>query len=85
MFIDETQEILKIGNKVFPYTLTLLGGECAVVSGVKTIILSSQTEIKLRVKGGILRIAGNGLSIRQMGGADMYLSGEVESVEVEKK
>ncbi len=85
MFIDESQEILKIGNKVFPFTVTLLGGECAVVSGVKTVILSSPSEQKLKVKGGILKIVGDGLSIRQMGGGDMYLSGVIAHVEIEKK
>ena len=84
MFVDETQEILKIGNKVFPYTVTILGGECAIVSGVKTVILSTQTEIKLKVKGGVLKIGGEELSIRQIGGEDMYLSGEINIVEIEK-
>ncbi len=84
MFVDEVQEILKIDDKNYPFTVTLLGGECAIASGVKTVILSTQNELKLKVKSGVLKIVGEDLSIRQIGGGDMYLSGEIKSVEIEK-
>lgn len=80
MFIDELKSKLNLEDKILPFTVTLLGGECTVVCGVKTILLMGQNIIKLRLGGRVLEICGEGLSVVEIGGGDVYVKGVVNSV-----
>jgi len=84
MFVEEIKEKLKAGEET-RFVATILGERGIYVSGVKTVILTSQNETKLSVKKGVLRVLGEKLKLSEIGGGDVYIIGEVESVEIEKE
>ena len=84
MFVEEIKEKLKAGEET-RFVATILGERGIYVSGVKTVILTSQNETKLSVKKGVLRVLGEELKLSEIGGGDVYIIGEVESVEIEKE
>ena len=71
---------MKDGN--FPFAITILGRSDAILSGVKTVLLTTPNEIKVKVKNGGIRVLGESLKVLQMGGGDMYLKGDINSVEI---
>ena len=83
MFVDEIKEKLKLEDSNLPFTCTLLGSGCIVVSGVKNVILTTQNEIKVKVKNKVLSVVGEGLFVVQIGGGDMFLKGEIKGVEIQ--
>lgn len=85
MFVDEIAKKLKLDGSFPPFVITVLGRDKLVVSGVKNVILSTQNEVKVKAKNAVLRVVGEGLNLLEMGGGDLYLEGEIASVEIEKK
>lgn len=85
MFVDEIGEKLALKDSKLPFVISILGESGAVISGVKTVVLTLPNEIKVRVKGGEIKVVGESLSVREMGGGDMYFAGDIKSVEIEKK
>ena len=85
MFVKEISEKLGLAGTVLPFSVSILGYESLVISGVKTVILSSPTELKVRVKDGVLKIGGEELSIVEIGSGDLYVKGGILLVEIEKK
>ena len=82
MFVDEIAKKLKLTGEVLPFCVTILGRKGAYVSGVKTVVLTEPNTVKLAVKKGVLSVTGAELKIVEIGGGDVYIEGEVESVEI---
>lgn len=81
MFVEEVLDKLNLnGNTSFVVTVT--GDKGGVVSGVKTVLLSAPNQIVVRVKSGDVTIDGEGLSLKQMGGGDAYIAGEIARIEI---
>lgn len=84
MFVDEIAKKLKLDGDFPPFVVTILGSGKAIVNGVKTVILSTQNEVKVKVRNAVVKVSGEGLNLLEMGGGDLYLEGEIASVEIEK-
>ena len=82
---SEIKSKLGIVDSAMPFVITVLGRGNVVVSGVKTVLLSTPSEIKLRVKSGVISVAGDALEILQIGGGEVYVKGECEKVEISQK
>ena len=82
MFVDEIAKKLKLTGEALPFCVTILGCKGAYVSGVKTVVLTEPNTVKLAVTKGVLSVLGSGLKIVEIGGGDVYIEGEVESVEI---
>ncbi len=81
MFVEEVLDKLNLnGNTSFVVTVT--GDKGGVVSGVKTVLLSAPNQIVVRVKSGDVTVDGEGLSLKQMGGGDVYIAGEIARIEI---
>ena len=85
MFVDEIGEKLALKDSKLPFVISILGESGGVISGVKTVVLTLSNEIKVRVKGGEIKVTGESLAVREMGGGDMYFAGDIKGVEIEKK
>ena len=85
MFVDEIKEKIVLPDTKTPFVITVLGDSGVVISGVKTVILTALNEVKIRVKNNEIRVAGDALNVIEIGGGDMYLAGEVTSVEIKKQ
>lgn len=66
---------LNIKNEVLPFTLTMLSRSKMMLSGVKTVLLSSERQLKFRLNSGGLTVDGEGLQIVEIGGGDVYIKG----------
>ncbi len=82
MFIDELKSKFNLKEKMFSYTINVLGGEGVYVSGVKKVLSTSKTEIVLR-STKLFKIVGNSLCIQEIGGGDVSIKGEVSKIEIE--
>lgn len=66
-----------------PYTVTLMGGGHVVVSGVKAVVYSSDSEVRVRCGKGTLTVRGENLAIAEIGGGDAYIRGGVKGVDID--
>lgn len=83
MFKNELKRKLDIKSEVMPFTLTMLSRSKVMVSGVKNVLSSTETELKLRLLAGSLTVAGSGLHIVEIGGGDVYVKGSVGGLQFE--
>lgn len=83
MFKDEIKQKLNIKGELMPFCMTMICRNKMMVSGIKSVISSSQTHMRLRLNGEILNISGDDMQIVQIGGGDVYIKGEIRSVEFE--
>lgn len=83
MFKDEMKKKLSVAGEVFPFTLNMLSRKKTVICGVKRVIFSSVTQLKIRLDGGNMTIDGIGLKIVEIGGGDMFLEGQIDKIEFE--
>lgn len=83
MFKNELKRKLDIKSEVMPFTLTMLSRSKVMVSGVKNVLSSTETELKLRLLAGSLTVAGSGLQIVEIGGGDVYVKGTVGGLQFE--
>ena len=74
---------LSVAGEVFPFTLNMLSRKKTVICGVKRVICSSETQLKIRLDGGNMTIDGIGLKIVEIGGGDMFLEGQIDKIEFE--
>jgi sporulation protein YqfC len=63
------------------YRITLFGGGCAYVEGVRRIKSFSQTEIVLCFKRCSVKIKGREMRLERFCGGDVAVKGRVDSVE----
>lgn len=80
MFMDEIKEKLKLDDVLCPYSVTVLGNYAVAVDGVKNVVLSASTEVRIRVKGGIISILGNELNVTEIGADGVYVRGKINSL-----
>lgn len=83
MFKDEIKKKLKIEDEMFPFALNMLGRGKLVVSGIKRVIAAKDDSVRLKVGSESLSIVGSNLSIVEIGGGDVYVKGEIESIAFE--
>lgn len=81
MFYNEALGKLKIDDVFVPYTVTLLGDGGVVASGIKGVVFSSDTEIKMRLARKTLTVRGESLVIAEIGGGDVFVRGDVKGVD----
>ncbi len=85
MFIDELKSKLDFKSELLPFTLNMLSRKKLVISGVKRILYSSDTRLKLSLIGDVVTIDGEGLNLLQIGGGDVYVAGLIGGIGFEKK
>lgn len=83
MFKDEVKKKLSVAGEIFPFTLNMLSRKKTVICGVKRVIFSSETQLKIRLDVGNMTIDGVGLKIVEIGGGDMFLEGQIDKIEFE--
>lgn len=74
-----------IKDEMFPFALNMLGRGKAVVSGVKRIISANEELIVLKISGGSMRLSGENLLIKEIGGEDLYAVGKIKEICFEKE
>lgn len=85
MFKNEIKAKFRLKDELFPFALNMLGREKLVVSGVKRVVEASEEFLKIRIGNEDLIVAGTGLSIAEIGGGDVYVEGEIQSIVFEKE
>ncbi len=75
---------LNIKDEIFPFTLTLLARNKLCISGVKNILLSGDETLRFRLPSGKLEVHGRSLFIREIGGGDVYIEGEIGGIQFEE-
>ena len=80
MFKDEVKRKLDIKSEIMPFTLTMLSRSKLIISGVKSVMLSNETQLKFRLTSGIVTVSGEGLQIVEIGGGDAYVKGHIGGV-----
>ncbi len=83
MFKNEIKKKLDIKSEILPFTLTMLSRSKMMISGVKNVLLSSDSALKFRLSSGILTVNGSDLQIVEIGGGDVYVKGVVGGVQFE--
>ena len=83
MFKEELKQKLNIKNELLPFTLTMLSRSKMMISGVKSVMLSNEEQLKFRLTSGTVTVIGEGLSIVEIGGGDAYIKGLVSGVQFE--
>lgn len=77
------QRKLNIKSEILPFTLTMLSRSKMMISGVKSVMLSDEKQLKFRLAGGAVTVSGEGLQIVEIGGGDAYVRGEVGGIQFE--
>ena len=80
VFKDEVKRKLDIKSEIMPFTLTMLSRSKLIISGVKNVLLSSETQLRFRRTSGIATVSGEGLQIVEIGGGDAYVKGYIGGV-----
>ena len=83
VFKDEVKRKLDIKSEIMPFTLTMLSRSKLIISGVKSVMLSNEAELKFRLTSGIATVSGEGLQIVEIGGGDAYVKGYIGGVSFE--
>lgn len=81
MFLKEALGKLKMDDAFVPYTVTLFGDGGVALSGIKGVVFSSDTEVRVRLGRRTLTVRGEELIIAQIGGGDIFVRGAVKGVE----
>ena len=85
MFKNEIKAKFRLKDELFPFALNMLGRGKLVVSGVKRVVEANEVFLKIRVGNENLIVEGKGLSIAEIGGGDVYVEGEIQSIAFEKE
>jgi len=85
MFKNEIKAKFRLKDELFPFALNMLGRGKLVVSGVKRVVEANEEFLKIRVGNENLIVEGKGLSIAEIGGGDVYVEGEIQSIAFEKE
>ncbi len=83
MFKDEIEMKFNLAKGSFAFSLTMMGRDRLIVSGVKSVIFASNECVKFRLKSEILTLVGEALQLKEIGGGDVYVKGGVASVNFE--
>lgn len=74
---------LNIKNELLPFTLTMMSRSKMMISGIKSVMLSNEQQLKFRLVSGAVTVSGEDLSIVEIGGGDAYIKGLVSGVQFE--
>ncbi|MDE5601244.1 MAG: YabP/YqfC family sporulation protein [Clostridia bacterium] len=74
---------MDIKSEIMPFTLTMLSRSKLIISGVKSVMLSNEAQLKFRLTSGIVTVSGEGLQIVEIGGGDAYVKGYIGGVAFE--
>ncbi len=85
MFRDEIKRKLGANETVFPFSVCMLSRSRIVVSGVKGLLSADGDSVVLRLPAELLLIEGKDLKIIEIGGGDIYVSGEIGGLRFERK
>lgn len=81
MFYDEIFSKLNIQNSDFIFPRITILGKCGVIiEGHRGIMLFSDEEIKLRIKGGYISVTGELLSLSEVSESEAVVSGRIKGV-----
>ena len=83
VFKDEMIKKLNVKREILPFTLTMLSRSKMMISGVKNVMLSDETQLKFRLASGAVTVVGEGLQIVEIGGGDVYIKGFIGGVQFE--
>ena len=83
VFKDEVKRKLDIKSEIMPFTLTMLSRSKLIISGVKSVMLSNESQLKFRLTSGIATVSGEDLQIVEIGGGDVYIKGYIGGVSFE--
>jgi hypothetical protein len=83
VFKNEIKKKLDIKSEILPFTFTMLSRSKMMISGVKNVLLSSDSALKFRLSSGSLTVNGSDLQIVEIGGGDVYVKGVVGGVQFE--
>ncbi len=83
MFKNEIKRKLGIKNEILPFCLNMITRNKMIVSGIKSVLSSTQTQMRLRLNGEVLCVLGDDLQIVEIGGGDVYIKGSIKGVEFE--
>lgn len=83
VFKDEIIKKLNVKSEALPFTLTMLSRSKMMISGVKSVLSSTEKAMKFRLAVGSLTVSGDALQIAEIGGGDVYVKGLVEGVQFE--
>ena len=84
MFKDEIKSKLS-ASEVIPFSVCMLSKNKLVVSGVKSVAYASKDAIRLKLPLDALLIEGKDLHILEIGGADIYIKGEIGGLSFESR
>ncbi len=83
MFKDEIGKKLNILGEMHPFSISIIGKDNVYICGIKSILSTTENEINIRLKTGLLHLSGNDLKVLEIGGGDMYIKGEIINVAFE--
>lgn len=83
MFKNEIRRKLGIKNEMLPFCLNMICRDKMIVSGIKNVLSSSQSQLRLRLNGEVLSVVGEDMQIVEIGGGDIYVKGLIKGVEFE--
>lgn len=64
------------------YTVTLMGGEAAVVEYRGKPLKISRDCVTIQVKGAVIAVRGSDMVVTESGGGQLFVTGKVSAVEV---
>ena len=64
------------------YTVTLMGGEAAVVEYRGKPLKISRDCVTVQVKGAVIEVSGSGLSVTESGDGQLFVVGKISGIEV---
>ncbi len=84
MFLEDVLSKLGLDEAVAPFTAAVFGSSALSLTGVRRVVFYAADEVKVRVAGGAVTVRGEGLTIKEMGGGDVLISGTVTGVEIDR-
>ncbi len=74
---------LDIKSEILPFALTMMSRSKMMISGVKNVMLSDDTQLKFRLANGTVTVVGEKMQIVEIGGGDVYVKGFISGVQFE--
>lgn len=84
MFLEDVLSKLGLDEAAAPFTAAVFGSSALSLTGVRRVVFYAADEVKVRVAGGAVTVRGEGLTIKEMGGGDVLISGMVTGVEIDR-
>ena len=83
-YSEDIKRIFQKGDGLFSGSeITFFTGGATVVSGHKGICSLSSEQVVVRVKNGLLKVVGQGLTLQKASPLEAYISGRITAVVLE--